>query len=154
MSIPRPKPPKRALPHSLRCNKYNTTGASDHFYQPGAGVLQPKGLNDGVYRAGSQRNFLKRRSGKQLSERGKFDDVDRTLALIKPSSSKRCSKVPSINSFSSPVARPRFQHSAGTIGRAQLRRPSHITRNHPNSTPFDASRNNNASTNGNWWDRY
>jgi hypothetical protein len=41
---------------------------SDHVYRAGAGVLQPRDANS-EYRAGSQKNFLKRRSGKPMSER-------------------------------------------------------------------------------------
>lgn len=39
------------------------------MYQAGAGVLKPRASDDGSYRAGSQKNFLKRRSGKPMSER-------------------------------------------------------------------------------------
>jgi hypothetical protein len=69
--IPRPKPAKRALPDCLRKKKgpICEEGTSDDFYKPGAGVLAPRGAEDGEYRAGSQRNFLKRRSGKPMSER-------------------------------------------------------------------------------------
>jgi len=45
----------------------STGNGSDDFYKPGAGVLAPRG--NGEYRAGSQKNFLKRRSGKPMSER-------------------------------------------------------------------------------------
>ena len=64
--IARPKVAKRALPDSLRSRAARSSGAggSDHFYQAGAGTLRPTGLDDGVYRAGSQRNFLKASGGR------------------------------------------------------------------------------------------
>jgi len=42
---------------------------SDHMYTPGAGVLKPRDGNNGQYQAGSQKNFLKMKSGKPMSER-------------------------------------------------------------------------------------
>jgi hypothetical protein len=66
MSIPRPERAKRALPDSLRGRSGSSGSGSDHFYRPGAGTLRPTGLDDGVYRAGSQRNFLKASGGKAI----------------------------------------------------------------------------------------
>ena len=74
LRIPRAKAPKRALPDCLR-KKLRRSSAdandenSDHLYKAGAGVLAPRGTKGGEYRAGSQRNFLKRGSGKPMSER-------------------------------------------------------------------------------------
>ena len=76
LRIPRPKQPKRALPDCLRrksrkeatveaaaavdADRENNDGS---IYQAGAGVLAPRGAEGGEYRAGSQRNFLKRGTG-------------------------------------------------------------------------------------------
>ena len=75
LRIPRAKAPKRALPDCLR-KKIRRSSAdatndenSDALYKAGAGVLAPRGAEGGEYRAGSQRNFLKRGSGKPMSER-------------------------------------------------------------------------------------
>jgi hypothetical protein len=62
--------PKRALPDCLRKNKKDRSkDDGPDLYKPGAGVLAPREATDGVYAAGSQKHFLKRRSGKPMSER-------------------------------------------------------------------------------------
>ena len=76
MRIPRPKQPKRALPDCLRRKAPRrksqveeggsaSIGAENEpsIYSAGAGVLDPRGAKGGEYRAGSQRNFLKRGTG-------------------------------------------------------------------------------------------
>ena len=80
--IPRPAASKRALPDCIRRKikgrkeepSVDDIGPArlqdpETFYQAGAGVLKPRGVEDGGYRAGCQRNFLKRGTGKPMSER-------------------------------------------------------------------------------------
>lgn len=77
LAIKRPQKVKRALPTSVRRKVVNKYGekmwdgdvGSDHLYQPGAGVLKPRDSNSGQYAAGSQKNFLKMKSGKPMSQR-------------------------------------------------------------------------------------
>ena len=76
--IARPKQPKRALPDCLRrkalrrkslavegdsAGMSNAENNEPCIYSAGAGVLDPRGAKGGDYRAGSQRNFLKRGTG-------------------------------------------------------------------------------------------
>jgi hypothetical protein len=82
-AIPRPPAVRRALPDCIRKkikgSKREPAAAdnqgperlanTDVVYQAGAGSVVPRGDADGEYRAGSQRNFLKRGTGKPMSER-------------------------------------------------------------------------------------
>ncbi len=75
--IPRAKVPSSALPPEIRAKmglkprrqlRRKSRGGADP-YAAGAGVLQPRASTDGKYRAGCQRNFLRRGSGKAMSAR-------------------------------------------------------------------------------------
>ena len=77
--IPRAKMPKSALPQSLRIklgfekknprSKQMNSRYSDFVnpYAPGANVLKPRESSDGRYKAGCQKNFLRRGSGSSFS---------------------------------------------------------------------------------------
>ena len=77
--IPRAKIPKSALPQSLRIklgfekrnprSKQTRSRYSDETnpYAPGANVLKPRESADGKYKAGCQKNFLRRGSGSNFS---------------------------------------------------------------------------------------
>ena len=77
--IPRAKVPKSALPQSLRVKlgfdkkrplaKQSRSRYSEDTnpYAPGANVLQPRSSADGKYKAGCQKNFLRRGSGSSFS---------------------------------------------------------------------------------------
>jgi hypothetical protein len=103
--IPRAKMPKSALPQSLRIklgfekrnprSKQTRSRYSDETnpYAPGANVLKPRESADGKYKAGCQKNFLRRGSGSNFSG----------LAAQKQKQSKRNSR-----------------HSRSKAGREQL----------------------------------
>ena len=77
--IARQKVPKSALPQSLRVKlgfdkkrplaKQSRSRYSEDTnpYTPGANVLQPRSSADGKYKAGCQKNFLRRGSGSSFS---------------------------------------------------------------------------------------
>lgn len=76
MKIPRQKAPPRALPDCIRKKlvgvKAEPSGGDDGsvaVYQAGGGVLQPRESSNGEYRAGCQKNFLRRHTGVAMSER-------------------------------------------------------------------------------------
>ena len=144
MGIRRPAAPKRALPDSLRhCSSGD--GSSDHFYKPGAGTLAPTGLVDGKYRAGSQRNFLKRNTGKPMSQRSSAQSI-----VVK-------------GAFSSASSRPRFSQNSGTFGKSggATRTTRAPVDKRGGAARFDASQKGSSRSisskkqgGSTWWDRY
>ena len=105
LRIPKAKCPSSALPEEVRAKmglkprkeikrRGRRASGGANLYEAGGGCVKPRESKDGKYAAGCQKNFLRKGSGKAMSERASYMAQKRLIQRRKTKSQPTQALVP------------------------------------------------------------